>query len=86
VRELTASSTFNTALQPDTRYRDYEAPAVETIHAASTIVAANAPQELADFRAFLIEIATVVADANREGASSAFTPKPAPARPRPSKP
>ncbi|MBV6700187.1 DUF1003 domain-containing protein [Kitasatospora aureofaciens] len=67
IRELAAASTFETGLQPATRYADYAAPALETIRAATAIVAKSAPEELADFRAFLMEIATVVADANDEG-------------------
>ncbi|MFJ9696292.1 DUF1003 domain-containing protein [Kitasatospora sp. NPDC101183] len=67
VRELTASSTFETGLPPGTRYADYEGPALQLIRAAAGIVAEAAPEELADFRAFLATITATVADANEEG-------------------
>ncbi|MEV7024288.1 DUF1003 domain-containing protein [Kitasatospora sp. NPDC093558] len=67
VRELAASSTFDTGLGPATRYADYERPALAAIRAATEIVARVAPEELDGFREFLLEIATVVADANNEG-------------------
>ncbi|MET8628322.1 DUF1003 domain-containing protein [Kitasatospora sp. NPDC004669] len=67
VRELAAASTFDTGLHPDTRYAEYRGPALDTIRAAVRIVAEQAPDELAEFRAFLLEIAVVVADANEEG-------------------
>jgi uncharacterized membrane protein len=67
VRELTATSSFNTGLQPGTRYADYEGPAIEAVRSAAAIVARTAPGELPDFRAFLVEIAEAVANANREG-------------------
>lgn len=67
IRQLAAASTFETGLQPDTTFADYETPALETIRSATAIVADKAPVELNDFRAFLVEIATVVADANQEG-------------------
>jgi uncharacterized membrane protein len=67
VRELTGGSSFNTGLRAGTKYADYEAPALEAIRSATTIVARTAPAELADFRAFLVELAETVADANLEG-------------------
>jgi uncharacterized membrane protein len=67
VRELAAACTLSTGLQAGTRYADYEAPALATIRSATAVVAAKEPAELPGFRAFLTEIATVVADANREG-------------------
>ncbi|MFE0459488.1 DUF1003 domain-containing protein [Kitasatospora sp. NPDC058965] len=67
LRELAAASTFETGLHANTRYAEYAGPALATIRAATAIVARTAPGELADFRAFLLEIATVVADANDEG-------------------
>ncbi|MFE2411648.1 DUF1003 domain-containing protein [Kitasatospora sp. NPDC059408] len=67
VRELAASSTFDTGLQPATRYADYERPALAVIREATRIVARVAPDEVDGFREFLLEIATVVADANNEG-------------------
>jgi hypothetical protein len=67
VRELAAASAFSTGLRAGTRYADYEAPALEAIRAATAIIAATAPAELPGFRAFLAEIAAVVADANKEG-------------------
>ncbi|MFG2844637.1 DUF1003 domain-containing protein [Kitasatospora sp. NPDC048296] len=67
IRELAAASTFDTGLRPDTRYDEYRGPALETIRDATRIVAEHAPDELAEYRAFLLQIATVVADANEEG-------------------
>lgn len=67
VRELASSSTFETGLQPATRYADYEGPALAVIREATGIVARVAPGELDGFREFLLEIAAVVADANSEG-------------------
>ncbi|MCW2935261.1 MAG: hypothetical protein JWM19_6223 [Actinomycetia bacterium] len=67
IRELAAASTFSTGLRAGTRYADYEAPALDAIRAATAIIAVRAPADLPGFRAFLAEIATVVADANKEG-------------------
>jgi hypothetical protein len=67
VRELAAASTFTTGLRAGTAYADYETPALEAIRSATAIVAEKAAAELADFRALLVEIAAVVADANNEG-------------------
>ncbi|SEM04323.1 DUF1003 domain-containing protein [Streptacidiphilus jiangxiensis] len=67
IRELAAASSFDTGLRPDARYADYEKPALETVHAASVVIARVAPAELAEFRAFLVRIAEVVAEANNEG-------------------
>jgi uncharacterized membrane protein len=67
IRELAATSTFDTGTNARTRYADYEGPALAAIRSATTIVAERAPSDLADFRAFLIDIAEVVADANNEG-------------------
>jgi hypothetical protein len=67
IRELTGSSTFATGLRPDTTYVEYRGPALETIREATGIVARTAPEELAGFRAFMMEIAAIVADANDEG-------------------
>ncbi|MFD7449247.1 DUF1003 domain-containing protein [Kitasatospora sp. NPDC059827] len=67
VRELAAASTFDTGLRPDTRYAEYRGPALEAIREATRIVAERAPDELAGYRELLLEIATVVADANEEG-------------------
>jgi hypothetical protein len=67
VRELTATSSFNTGLRAGTRFADYEVPAVEAIRSATAIVATRAPGEVAGFRAFLVEIAEAVGDANFEG-------------------
>ena len=67
IRELAAASTFNTGLRADTRYADYEGPALEVIRSATAIIAHKAPTELSDFRTLLAEIAETVADANQEG-------------------
>jgi uncharacterized membrane protein len=67
IRELTAATAFNTRLRDGTSYADYEGPALAAIRSATAIVARAAPAQLSGFRAFLAEIAGVVADANREG-------------------
>ncbi|MGC0317949.1 DUF1003 domain-containing protein [Kitasatospora acidiphila] len=67
IRELAGSSTFETGLRPDTTYVGYRGAALKTIREATAAVARTAPEELTGFRAFLMEIATTVADANNEG-------------------
>ncbi|MQY30719.1 DUF1003 domain-containing protein [Nocardia aurantia] len=67
LRELTATSVFDTTLRADTRYADYEGPALEVIRSATAIVAGAAPDELPQFRALLIEIAETVAVAGTDG-------------------
>ena len=67
IRELAAASDFRTGLRPGIKYADYRGPALATIRSATAIVAEKAPPELPGFRAFLAEIAAVVADANNEG-------------------
>jgi uncharacterized membrane protein len=67
IRELAATSTFDRGVKAGTRYHDYQQPALATIRSATAIVARKAPSELGEFRAFLVEIAEVVADANNEG-------------------
>jgi uncharacterized membrane protein len=70
IRELTAASAFSSGLRAGTRYADYEPAALEAIRSATAIVAEQAPAELPGFRAFLAEMARVVADANNEGGFS----------------
>jgi uncharacterized membrane protein len=67
IRRLAGTSTFSTGLHADTRYADYKGPALQTISSAAAVLARKAPGEVAVFRDFLIEIATVVAEANTEG-------------------
>jgi uncharacterized membrane protein len=67
IRELAASSAFDTGLRPGTGFEDYRGPALETIRAAARVVAARAPAEVAPFRAFLAELTAAVAEANYEG-------------------
>jgi uncharacterized membrane protein len=67
IRELAAASTFSTGWRVGTRYADYEPSALAAIRSAADIVAQKAAPELPGFRAFLAEIAAVVADANIEG-------------------
>jgi uncharacterized membrane protein len=67
IRELAAASTFSTGWRFGTRYADYKPSALATIRSATLIVAQKAAPELPGFRAFLAEIAAVVADANVEG-------------------
>jgi uncharacterized membrane protein len=67
IRELAASSAFDTGLEAGTEYKDYEGPALEAVRSAAAILARKAPAELAGFRGFLAEITAVVADANDDG-------------------
>lgn len=67
VREVTATATFETGLRADTRYAEFVTPALATVRQAAEILAAKAPADLAGYRQFLVEVATAVADANREG-------------------
>jgi uncharacterized membrane protein len=67
IRELAATSTFQTGLRPGVTYAEYQRPALEAIRSATAIVERTAAAELPDFRAFLVEIAATVADANKEG-------------------
>jgi hypothetical protein len=67
IRELAGTSTFTTGLQPGTRYADYEEPALQAIRSSTAVLTRKAPGQVAAFREFLTEIATVVADANNEG-------------------
>ncbi|MFB8182745.1 DUF1003 domain-containing protein [Streptomyces sp. NPDC055966] len=76
IRELAATSTFDTGLKAGTKYADYEAPALHAIRSATAVIARTAPAELADFRAFLMEIAAAVADANNEGGFFGFGARP----------
>ncbi len=70
IRELTAASAVSTGPRADARYADYEPAALAVIHSATAIVAERAPAELPGFRAFLAEMARVVADAGHEGGFS----------------
>ncbi|MFE3174354.1 DUF1003 domain-containing protein [Amycolatopsis sp. NPDC059090] len=67
IREVAASSAFDTGLRPGVKYSEYLPYAEKTIRSAAAIVAGTAPAELPDFREFLVEIATVVAEVNQEG-------------------
>ncbi|MCX4094225.1 DUF1003 domain-containing protein [Nocardia sp. alder85J] len=67
LRELTATSVFDTTLRADTSYADYEGPALTAIRSATAIVADCAPDELAGFRALLIQIAETVAETAGDG-------------------
>ena len=68
VRELASFERgVPTGLQPTTRLAEYEGPALEPIEAASATIARKAPRDLPAFRAFIVEVAEVVANANREG-------------------
>jgi uncharacterized membrane protein len=67
VRELAASSAFDTGLRPGTKYDDYRGPALETVRAAAQTVERKAPSEVSAYREFLAEITGAVADANDEG-------------------
>lgn len=67
IRELAAASTFTMGIEATTTYADYEESALGVIRSATAVVARTAPEQLADFREFLDEIAAAVADANKEG-------------------
>ncbi|MBF9069952.1 DUF1003 domain-containing protein [Streptacidiphilus fuscans] len=67
IRELAATSTFDTGLRPGIRYAEYEKKALDAIQAACTLLSRRADDELATFRGFLTKIAGAVADANNEG-------------------
>jgi uncharacterized membrane protein len=67
IRELAAASTFDTGWRPGIRYAQYAPGALTAIRSATAIVAEKAAAELPGWRAFLDEIAAVVADANKEG-------------------
>ncbi|WP_027927821.1 DUF1003 domain-containing protein [Amycolatopsis benzoatilytica] len=67
IREAAATSAFDTGLRPGVKYAGYLPFAEKTIREATAIVARTAPAELPDFREFLVEIATVVAEVNQEG-------------------
>lgn len=67
IRELAAARTFSTGWRVGTSYADYEPSALAAIRAAAVLIARKAAPELPGFRAFLNEIAAVVADANLEG-------------------
>jgi hypothetical protein len=54
-------------LQQDTTYATYRDPGLAAIRSATDIVARKAPAELPEFQDFLVVLAEVVADANREG-------------------
>ncbi|MGW4524012.1 DUF1003 domain-containing protein [Amycolatopsis sp. NPDC004378] len=74
IRDVTATTAFDTGLRPGTKYADYLPFAVETIQHAATIVERVAPAELPDFREFLVEIATVVAEVNYDGGPGGVGP------------
>lgn len=67
IRELADVPTLNTRLALNTTYASYRDTGLEEIRSATDIVATKAPAELSDLRAFLVHLAEVVADANREG-------------------
>ena len=67
IRELASLPTFSTGLQMGTTFADYARPALDTIQAATAIVGKAAPDELAAFRALLVDLAEIVAHANEEG-------------------
>lgn len=68
IRELADVPALDTRrLQQDATYATYREPGLEAIRSATDIVARKAPAELSEFRALLVLLAEVVADANREG-------------------
>jgi hypothetical protein len=68
VHELADVPTLNTESRPaQTTYASQREPGLEAIRAAVGIVARKSPAELPDFQAFLVNLAEVVADANRKG-------------------
>ena len=67
VRELASARQFGTGMRPGMRRADYEEAALESIRTATEIVARRSPADLAAFRAFVVELAEVAANANEEG-------------------
>ncbi len=67
VHELADVPTLNTESRLPATYASFREPGLEAIRAAADIVARKAPTELPDFQQFLVKLAEVVGDANREG-------------------
>ncbi|WP_429419086.1 DUF1003 domain-containing protein [Nocardia sp. GAS34] len=67
IREVAASSSYDTGLRPDSTYAGYKPIAVDVIGSAAGIVGRVAPDELHAFQVLLGEIAEEVGDANLEG-------------------
>ena len=67
VHELADVPTPDTEARPPATYAGLRESGLEAIRTAADIVARKAPEELADFREFLVRLAEVVADANRKG-------------------
>lgn len=67
VHELADVPSLNTESRLQATYTSFREPGLQTIRAAADIVARKAPDELPDFQEFLVKLAEVVADANREG-------------------
>lgn len=67
VRQLAQMPRLSTGLRPGTRLADYRGPALELIRSASAVLVRKAPAELCVFREFVLELAEVVAHANKEG-------------------
>jgi uncharacterized membrane protein len=67
VRELAATSAFETGLRPGTGYSDYEPFALDAVRSAVALLSRRSPSGLPAFRGFLDEITAAVADANNEG-------------------
>lgn len=58
---------FQPGIVPGMRYADYEAPALEAIHAAVAAIQARSPEDVAPFQAFLLSLAEAAANAHKEG-------------------
>jgi hypothetical protein len=67
VRELASTRQFGTGMRPGMTRADYEEEALEAIRAAVDIVARRAPADLGAFRAFVVQLAEVAANAHEEG-------------------
>jgi hypothetical protein len=66
VHELADVPNLDDIPAPQAAYADYREPALESIRTAVGIVTRKAPDELPSFKDFLVELAEVVADANRK--------------------
>lgn len=67
VHELADVPGVDSRPPPGTTYATYRGPGLEVIRSATDLVARKAPEELSDFRDFLLRLAEVVADANSKG-------------------
>jgi hypothetical protein len=67
LRELADIPSFESGLRPGMKVAEYEGSALDLIRSAVAAVQARSPSDLAAFRAFLVELAEVAANAHKEG-------------------